>query len=370
MAGFKNDVVIAQNGARIGDETITGTEQASVQFSESGGAVALLVNNTSGTAGSSAYQELRIENTSAEMVFERWAVGSSDSWAGGFTGASPAEWQLVYKAAGDASPTDNTNVPLRADIAAGQGRVVVRSGMAITSEGERSGEAVILNVQNVETAAGSDAQINVQVALSSGGFGTYSYLGLAQSWIHGVDRNSSNEWSLQNSTSGGAFPTGFKVMNATINGEVTFPNNPAFLAFLGTTDANVTGDGTIYTLGSGNALTEVFDRNSDFNTNGTFTAPVTGIYRLTTFIRVGGVANADTIGIMRIVTTNGTYVVFQCDYGNVSDVNDIIVAGGSILADMTAGDTATVEIQISNGTIMVDIEASGRETSFSGELVA
>ena len=74
MAGFKNDVVIAENGARIGDEIITGTEQASVQFSESGSAVALLVNNTSGTAGSSAYEELRIENTSAEMVFQRWAV--------------------------------------------------------------------------------------------------------------------------------------------------------------------------------------------------------------------------------------------------------------------------------------------------------
>ncbi|MDC7243658.1 MAG: hypothetical protein PQJ44_06955 [Sphaerochaetaceae bacterium] len=42
-------------------------------------------------------------------------------------------------------------------------------------------------------------------------------------------------------------------------GERTMALQPAFLAYLGTTDSNVTGDATVFTLGSGNALTEVFD---------------------------------------------------------------------------------------------------------------
>ena len=58
-------------------------------------------------------------------------------------------------------------------------------------------------------------------------------------------------------------------------GQVTMPAQPAFSAYLTSNVTNVTGQaGTAWTM---TGMTEDFDRGSNFN-NGTFTAPVAGIY--------------------------------------------------------------------------------------------
>ena len=81
-----------------------------------------------------------------------------------------------------------------------------------------------------------------------------------------------------------------------------FLSLPPFLAFFRYQDSNATGAGTLFTLGSGNALTEVFDQNNDFNVNGTFTAPITGRYQFHATITVGGITAAMTFGQINIVT--------------------------------------------------------------------
>lgn len=115
----------------------------------------------------------------------------------------------------------------------------------------------------------------------------------------------------------------------------------AFLAFLGTTDSNVTGDGTVFTIGSGNALTKVFDQGTNLNTNGTFTAPVTGKYFLSVTILVTGgtlISGAD----LKIVTTARQYRAI-CSNGPTPAATN--VTGNNVtIADMTAGDTATFTI--------------------------
>jgi hypothetical protein len=122
------------------------------------------------------------------------------------------------------------------------------------------------------------------------------------------------------------------------------PLQPAFSAFLGTTDADVTGDGAQYTLGSANALTEIFDQGSDFTTAGVFTAPATGRY----FLAAGFLmeeASTATDSEFLIVTSNRTW------YGSQMDVSGIDVSGDwginySILTDMDASDVADTRMTL------------------------
>jgi hypothetical protein len=162
------------------------------------------------------------------------------------------------------------------------------------------------------------------------------------------------------------------IMSALDTGEITTPLQPAFLAYLGTNDNNVTGAGAIYTMGSsGNALTEVFDQNADFNTNGTFTAPVTGRYYLNAAIRLGNATSAMTNGIIKIVTSNRDYG-FRWHPYNLTTATAAAAFHCNVLADMDAADTATVTLQVSNGAsdTLDIISFTGPITFICGVLVA
>jgi hypothetical protein len=135
----------------------------------------------------------------------------------------------------------------------------------------------------------------------------------------------------------------------TVNREVTMPAQPAFLAVLTSAELNVTGSGTVATIGAVSGFTEVYDQNSDFSGT-TFTAPVTGKYWLyaQTFISQFG---GGTSGNFRIVTSNRTYRNNQ----GLSTPSFKIGA----LADMDAGDTAIVTIVVTGlGSDTVDILAN------------
>lgn len=135
---------------------------------------------------------------------------------------------------------------------------------------------------------------------------------------------------------------------------------PAFLAFA-TTQSNVTGDNTAYTI---TFNTEIFDQNNNFNGVSTFTAPVTGRYRLNADIIFNDVGIAHTGCIMTITTSNRAYYF---NYFNIGVANSSGVQFGvqSVLADMDVGDTAVVTVQIANGTKVVDINAL---SNFAGSL--
>lgn len=139
-----------------------------------------------------------------------------------------------------------------------------------------------------------------------------------------VNRNDSNTWFVTTTTN-----------------EVTQPAQPAFLAYLGTTDSNVTGNNTQFNIGSGNALTEVFDQNADFVTTGTFTAPVTGRYFLEFAHRVNETTNS-TSWIATIQTSNRNY---QLDLvpstAQINYAKDMVV-----LSDMDAADTAFCWVKV------------------------
>ena len=148
-------------------------------------------------------------------------------------------------------------------------------------------------------------------------------------------------------------------------------SQPAFLAYLGTTDSNVTGNGATYVLGStGNALTETFDQGGDFVTTGTFTAPVDGRYYFKVGSRIGG-TSASTNGNLRIITSNVSYNVI----GNANPINVKSSGAGwcpqsEVFTNMDAADTCVFHVLgTGEASDVWDIIAGEGVTFCSGYLV-
>lgn len=165
------------------------------------------------------------------------------------------------------------------------------------------------------------------------------------------------------------------IISALGAGEITRPLQTAFMAFLPSNDTGATGDGTAYTLGATTALTKIIDQNSDFNTNGTFTAPVTARYALFASITYKcNSSNGGTEFLSNITTSNRTYYgsffpTVKRISGMSSGVGNLL-GNASALTDMDAADTATAVLTADGGSKTDTIigDASISYSSFSGYL--
>jgi hypothetical protein len=156
--------------------------------------------------------------------------------------------------------------------------------------------------------------------------------------------------------------SGITGMTISANDEITMPSQPAFLATVGSQQNNLTNDGNLQTV---TFSSEVFDQNSDFNTsNYTFTAPVTGKYFFSVMLSLLNIDTGATYYSTRVITSNRTYVA-EIDPNFSADLDRYGVQM-SILADMDASDTVTVQILQVSGTSQTDIAT---DSFFSGSLI-
>lgn len=151
-----------------------------------------------------------------------------------------------------------------------------------------------------------------------------------------------------------------------LKGAIINPTLPSFLVYLNTTVPDVTGDSTNYVIIYD---TKQFDQGNNFNlATGTFTAPVTGLYRFETYTRILGGTSISAGGSFYINTTANN---FRANPAYATGANGI-GASNVVLCNMTAGDTATASIQLTDsGGKVDDIQgvSSGIRTWFSGSLI-
>ena len=156
---------------------------------------------------------------------------------------------------------------------------------------------------------------------------------------------------------------------ASDDGLILTPGQPAFLAYNASTVTNITGNNTQYTGVFG---TEVFDQASNYNGSTTFTAPVTGRYRLSSSVGMQGVTTSGTRGRIRLVTSNRTYEYYWNPGAQEATTDAISCCVIDALADMDASDTAHITVLINGeGSNICDWGGSSELfTYFQGELVA
>jgi hypothetical protein len=150
------------------------------------------------------------------------------------------------------------------------------------------------------------------------------------------------------------------------NGVFRSSTHPAFSAYLAAAVNDKTGNGATYKLGT-DALTEVYDNGSNFNTNGTFTAPYTGRYHFNAAVSITGCTIA-TAFVLDLVTTLRTY---RSTFNRAASANgqQLLI---SIDADMNATDTAIVNVIVAGEAADTDdINGSGVVllTYFCGHLI-
>ena len=238
-----------------------------------------------------------------------------------------------------------------------------------------SGATLSMDVVNSSNTASSVARMSTTVAGSSAGDALYqASVSGGQAWTWGLDNSDSDAWVLAASSALGTT----NVMRIAVTGEINYPLQPAFAAYLGTTAANVTGNGTNYFIGdtdTGVAMTEVFDQNGDFTTGGTtgafFTAPVTCKMN----ISIGSIvqqASTATSMDFAIVASNLTWRGFNVDPSAV-DVGGTLGFNMTATIDMDAADIVRSLVSMNGvGADTSDVygAASDPRTYFTGFQVA
>ena len=149
---------------------------------------------------------------------------------------------------------------------------------------------------------------------------------------------------IQSYTSGG--PT------ISDTGQVLFPGQPSFLAFLDTTQTDETGDATVAQV---DFNAEIYDQTSNFASS-TFTAPITGKYLLTANIACDGRTTAATQIAIEITTSNRRYSRTEGVGAGTSGIG----INMSTVADMDASDTAVAKCMVAGeGSKVIDFVGNG-----------
>ena len=232
----------------------------------------------------------------------------------------------------------------------------------------QSGATNELSITNTSNTASSSSQVLASVAGTSAGDPYFqAVVSGTTTWSWGIDNSATipsvDPYVISASTALGTTD----VMRIATTGEVVKPLQPAFLANVGTTITNITGDGTNYLV---IFETEIFDQNSDYNTTtAKFTAPVTGRYLFHYNLSMSGLDASMTDWIQEIITSNRNYRSVWLNPAPAITSTRYTV-GATAIADMDAADTAHCTIKLSGSTLTADVlGATNTISRFSGYLI-
>lgn len=153
-------------------------------------------------------------------------------------------------------------------------------------------------------------------------------------------------------------------------GEVNFPAQCSFMAYLSSTATDVTGDGTLYTILFD---TELWDIGGNYNAaSGIFTAPTTGLYLFVAGVTMGGLAAGNTIvdSAFRNSALAAYSLVIDTNAATARDANNQLTMSSLTHLYLTAADTVLVSARAFSTTKVVDVIGGATVgTYFGGMLV-
>jgi len=256
---------------------------------------------------------------------------------------------------GSASDTDAIAIAADGDVTFSQKVGVISAhdlGTGIHIKTADSGAAVEANADELVVEGSGNTGITILSGTSSVGA------------IHFNDSGGNERGAIKYNHNADEFQIktgGTQHLNIDSAGHVTTPLNPAFRLVQSSSGDYANGH-TAFTSNT----TEQYDVNGDLASNGTFTAPVTGKYLFTI-----GIADAnstdDTSYDMRLITSNRDYRwgIRNKFEDNTTGITTMTVKG-SVLVDMDANDTASVQVATS---VTITIEGNVEHSFFSGVLI-
>jgi len=233
-----------------------------------------------------------------------------------------------------------------------------------------TGNEVYISSYNTDnTSATSNAVHIMRAGGASGGdaFSRYLIQG-GSAYSVGIDNSDSDKLKINHGSATVSPSTGTNLWAMTTVGERTVPLQPGFMAYNATVRANVTGNGTIYTIAYN---VERWDNNSDYNNaTYTFTAPVTGKYLFVMGVELEKV-NGTTAFQTYITTTLRSYVA---NFQNITPIRVVASDDASVtmtvIADMDATDTCIARVQANGkGADTCDVANTGTINYFMGYLL-
>lgn len=137
----------------------------------------------------------------------------------------------------------------------------------------------------------------------------------------------------------------------------------SFVARLGSTASNVTGDGTQYVV-----IFDTVNNNtgSAYNSaTGIFTAPTTGTYCFASSISFNGLGITFTSYFIEFLVNAGDFIWSSASLATVADPG---VVTGSMIFQLTAGDAVKVNLAVNGGTKTISLDGT-TSSRFSGYFI-
>lgn len=225
----------------------------------------------------------------------------------------------------------------------------------------------IEKVQNTSDTSGSDAIFFAEVGgVSAGDPIVKVAVNGGQTSVFAIDNSDTDATVISLS----AVPGTNNAMRIATTGEINFPLQSAFLAYLSATANNVTGNSATYTL---IADTEIYDQNSDYNNaTGMYISPISAKVSFVVGMTYSELSASSTSGNITLVTSNRTAQAFSGNFGAVRDsANNFVISQAFPAMDMDSGDTASVTTVI-NGMAgnTVDVVGTATLITFFGGHIA
>jgi hypothetical protein len=237
----------------------------------------------------------------------------------------------------------------------------------------------------------TEAALRVNRAVASGWYNVNIAVNLEASTSRPIlsttdgNETSASSYSIANSTirarASGA-PNLYMPLNVAKNvgtynnrllGANTQPSAAAFGAGLTADATNATGDGTAVVFNA-SGWTEDFDTATAFDAStGVFTAPLSGQYLFNAQFSLADLGSAHTALTAHVVVNGQKYLVAGLNPGAIRTATNTLIVSGTAIVKLTAGDPVYLQITVSNGTKVVDVQsgASGTDwrTRFEGRLI-